>query len=704
MEFEFFATTSAAGWIGWTRDNTSDSLADGVRIRQDPVPAYPSCDLVYALGVGLPQGAEINDAALDECGTLYIALSVPRNGASNAIVYKYDCERSVLAPVWPCRWEHADTQSEHLTGPLCLAFARNNVYVLDGWQGRLYCLSRYTFQTRWTLTDNSFKGTQEGSRLRMAVDDASNVYVLNSTSAETNKLQIMKIPPTGENIVYIDSAPRDEAGLLISNGDSILQLDIAVDVEGNPYVLHRVADRYHYITRLSRSRGYFAELYVPAMDFRDYVFNRDIVPSCLTIDNDWLFVGEPSSSDMIGGSRLCRYDRQRRAFAPILSYRSSVAKLITDVQGDLYVIDDDRTNIYFLKRTSKNNLADDSTYSARLHKRFDSGRKGTRWHRLKADFAPAGPGTMIKALYYATDDEELGAYAVPWHELPPNPLDALFENDEQQASGRFLWLRFSIIGTEFESPVLRAVRVYFPFTSYLRYLPAIYSDDTSSRQFLERFLPLFESVFVDIEDVIENLARTFDPCGAEGSYLSWLASWLAIAANEVWSDWKRRELIASAAELYKARGTREGMLHLMELYLSDYLPPIGDPRRYLWVVEASTIDKMREGELKTEYGRLWGRPSCFAVIAGTGLSDEVIAAARNIVRAETPVHANGQFIGLRAEMVLGGHTYLGVNTTLSRRSFVLGTSLLSRDTALVQREQSGQLGIKSRVNVDSVLS
>jgi hypothetical protein len=51
------------------------------------------------------------------------------------------------------------------------------------------------------------------------------------------------------------------------------------------------------------------------------------------------------------------------------------------------------------------------------------------------------------------------------------------------------------------------------------------------------------------------------------------------------------------------------------------------------------------------------------------------------------------------------HTYLGVNTTLTKPSFILGkTSVIGRDTVLYDREEAGQVARKSRIGIDDTLT
>ena len=76
------------------------------------------------------------------------------------------------------------------------------------------------------------------------------------------------------------------------------------------------------------------------------------------------------------------------------------------------------------------------------------------------------------------------------------------------------------------------MRFYYPRISYLSFLPAIYQEDPVSRDFLERFLSLFESVLYGLETDISEMFKLFDAETAPPKFLAWLASWLNLSLEE----------------------------------------------------------------------------------------------------------------------------------------------------------------------------
>jgi phage tail-like protein len=99
-------------------------------------------------------------------------------------------------------------------------------------------------------------------------------------------------------------------------------------------------------------------------------------------------------------------------------------------------------------------------------------------------------------------------------------------------------------------------------SSYLRYLPALYSGD----DFLGRFLLIFETILSPIERTIDNLPFYFDARLTPPEALPWLASWLGLVLDERWPEARRRELIRAAVDLYQWRGTRRGLVEFLRLY------------------------------------------------------------------------------------------------------------------------------------------
>ncbi|MFC1944159.1 phage tail protein [Chloroflexota bacterium] len=99
-------------------------------------------------------------------------------------------------------------------------------------------------------------------------------------------------------------------------------------------------------------------------------------------------------------------------------------------------------------------------------------------------------------------------------------------------------------------------------SSFLEYLPALFDSD----EFMARFLHIFEDITRSIMNTINNLPLYFDPAMTPEPFLQWLASWVDLALDPMWPVEKRRELLKSATELYRWRGTKRGLAEYLRIY------------------------------------------------------------------------------------------------------------------------------------------
>jgi phage tail-like protein len=110
-----------------------------------------------------------------------------------------------------------------------------------------------------------------------------------------------------------------------------------------------------------------------------------------------------------------------------------------------------------------------------------------------------------------------------------------------------------------------------PPSSYLGYLPAIYSQDP----FLGQFLLAFETILsgtagqAGLETTIGQIASYFDPASTGSEFLPWLAGWVALSLRADWDEPTQRRFIAQIVPLYRLRGTMDGLAQLLGLYTGE---------------------------------------------------------------------------------------------------------------------------------------
>jgi phage tail-like protein len=121
------------------------------------------------------------------------------------------------------------------------------------------------------------------------------------------------------------------------------------------------------------------------------------------------------------------------------------------------------------------------------------------------------------------------------------------------------------------------------YTDYLfRNLPAIYREDGKDG-YPYRLLSLFGDVLQELEYEIDGLHNYLNPERTRAEFLPWLASWVALALDETWPESRRRELITRIVDLYKWRGTIEGIKTFVEIY-TGIRPEIIEPFYVGWVI------------------------------------------------------------------------------------------------------------------------
>jgi phage tail-like protein len=198
---------------------------------------------------------------------------------------------------------------------------------------------------------------------------------------------------------------------------------------------------------------------------------------------------------------------------------------------------------------------------------LDSNLYHCPWHMLELDFGDDIPAGTSLSLATFSAEEPLSAEEIvaldesDWQASVPNTQSFLILSPP----GRYLWLRLLMRGDGESTPLLRGLLAHFPRQTYLQYLPAVYSFDPVSKDFLERFLSIFQTLFDGIEKRIDGMYALFDPGGVPDEFLSWLASWIDMTFEPNWSQSVRRSLLRHVVELYRLRGTPAGLQMILKL-------------------------------------------------------------------------------------------------------------------------------------------
>ncbi len=438
-------------------------------------------------------------------------------------------------------------------------------------------------------------------------------------------------------------------------------------------------------------------------------------PSGLAVDGSGqIFIGDgrPENPDDEDDRFIHIFSSTGALVGVVAAYRGAVDTLAADATERLYIFNraEQEFVVLRLEQTYVQPQGTLPPVGYYFSNALDSTARGTQWHKLVLETdLPAN--TQVRVSYLISDDIDafpsnaatrpLAALnGLEWSEPLLNPNDALVGN----AAGRYLWLRVQLIGQERLTPTVESIQVYFPRNSYLRYLPAVYQEDVQGRDFLERFLSIFETFFTGFEGRIDHIVRYFDANGSDvvvGDFLRWLASWLAIAVEENWTEAQQRALVQRAPDLYTKRGTRAGIEEIVELFIGA--KPFIVEHFQRQCVEEPTVQKL----LVQLYG---DDPYCFCVLlpSSRGARDPALTRqlVTRLIEAEKPAHTCTGVLELQPWVYLDMHTYLGINTYLSEPDPRLDVgSVMPRDMLLTDRaEEAGQLERRARLGVDTVLT
>jgi phage tail-like protein len=225
---------------------------------------------------------------------------------------------------------------------------------------------------------------------------------------------------------------------------------------------------------------------------------------------------------------------------------------------------------------------------------FSAAVNSTDWFRLRAILSDVPADTHVQ-LFTLTNDGAAPPYAsnspnpfsgAGWNSIPRDLLEGIVQNPPAAN----LWVGLLLEGTPTATPVIDQLRVDYGRNTYLSFLPSLYSQDVTSRDFLQRFLALAASALGGPEAQIEDLPLLFDAQATPApDWLAWLATWLDFPLNGNWNDAKARQYLSRAFDLYALRGTVRGLREMIKRY-AGVNARIFEPARHasLWTLSATS--------------------------------------------------------------------------------------------------------------------
>lgn len=336
---------------------------------------------------------------------------------------------------------------------------------------------------------------------------------------------------------------------------------------------------------------------------------------------------------------------------------------------------------------------------------LDSELYRCEWHRARMQ-ASVPAGTQIRVDTFTAEAEFSSAEiaSLPetrWATAQFNAQvgDGLWDCLTLSEPGRYLWLRLTLLGDGAHSPEVRWLKMEYPRNqiSAIQFLPAVYREDAAGKDFLGRFLSIFDAISEGIDDSIATLERLFDPLAAPTSadarrdFLGWLAGWFDLVLDRTLPVWRKRLLLKNAHTLFALRGTPAGLRLHIQLYFGAQARILEHFKLRRWLF----VDSARLGDSSVLYG--WGivkrlqldefsrigefqlidtgdplRDPFYVFAHGftlalptcAGLSVAQKRALDRIIEASKPAHTQATVRVTRPRFRLNGETYLGLDTVL----------------------------------------
>lgn len=708
-EFKFFVLNTATSW----REGLSESLRIASK---GQISLWPRQDVTqFATALGHATGF-----AVDPCGNLFVI------DAQQCRFYKFTLVDKKFAPLaclgecgaFPGQFRFTSPTTGALAGNLALS--HSSLYVADTFNHRVQAFYPFNLQIRFILGATDQQGSpMAGNRpgefnepRDIVVDRKGNFYVLDSGNRRIQKFNRYGrfLGLVGEGVV------EEPVNLAIAQNDKL-------DQEDALYVSDAATNRLFKFDQQGRVIWDLALFKMLGKDFQ---------PSGLAVDSQQLiYIGQEGRSDKL---HVHIFDHSPQYLGHFGDYAGACYQLLADKQGNLYANWGPEGTVVRMPSENAEAFVRQGVYYS---KAFDSTMRECQWHRLALEATIPGK-TKIEISYFLSDDHKAMAQipASSWKPLlstPRNGLDAK-EGLFLEGRGQYLRLRIALFGDEAHTPTIRQARIFFPRLSYLRYLPATYQEDEIGREFMERYLAMFEAMAFDMEQRIAQIARYFDPAATDKGFLNWLASWLAISADENWTEEKKRAVLAAAYLLYKRRGTLHGLREMVKLF-TNQTPMLLEHHRIkspmvvgeqsqvgrstmvakaftkrLVLEETSTIgDFVLAEEDDSPEKPFAAEAHAFTILLNTSemRTPEQRATLQRLIDAEKPAHTRSFLRTSTGEMKLGAHAMVEVDTQIGKGFPLMrlgAESLLGINTFLgTKYPVKGTIASRSKIAVDMIL-
>jgi len=383
---------------------------------------------------------------------------------------------------------------------------------------------------------------------------------------ERDPVSLSEVTFLNETVPTLDTARQLVLARLNAKGstDILVDWDAVYPLETDPVFdspthLAIDANDWVYVVDQARTEVKVLDIKGRVVNHLTYVseFSGQLPPTAITVDANGKLV-------LANSDGLHRFDLRMGGHYEGCcgTWTGHCTSLAADPGGDVIAVGGDLKGVAQVSPSQR--FEDKGLY---LSRSLDSEIDRCPWHKIQLRFEPFPLATQLQ-VWTHTSNTELSPLDIQTLQ-PEDWLTGQINGEDflvLSPPGRWLWLKIQFAGNGTASPVLQDLEVHFPRQSYLQYLPAVYQADPVSKDFLERFLSIFQTVLGGVEHQIDHLAEYFDPDGAPNRlFLEWLAGWLDMTFYQNWSLETCRRLLRHAPELYRQRGTPAGLKQLLWL-------------------------------------------------------------------------------------------------------------------------------------------
>lgn len=326
-----------------------------------------------------------------------------------------------------------------------------------------------------------------------------------------------------------------------------------------------------------------------------------------------------------------------------------------------------------------------------LSKLFDSREQEMEWHRLvlKVNDTSDAP---FQVKVYTSEEQEI-VWQGEYVDLSGWIRDTNISMDEKlkacepylkkmqmggtdillhEVKGRYLWFSIEVYKQFGQELKFQRVTAYFPKSSWLSYLPELY-EASDEEHFLDHYLSVFQSVYDDMNERIAQFPYLLDMETTNAEYLDFMCQWVGVVKSQMWPEEKKRKLLSQAARLFQIRGTREGILEVLRLYLGEEV----------YLVEKHQWKQYEKSAQRNKlYESLYGSSSYMITVL---VKEEQVPSRKEyqtfleVIQTVKPAQAELNLVVLKPYLFLDEHCYLGINSYLGqyRQASLDGTTVLS---------------------------